>query len=91
MNTDTLQYLSLEDQARRLEKQSKWYETSQKWNLCGRKLDADACLMLDSAIEKGNRFRELTKQAYIDLEERKINLSQHSEILREAHKRVYGT
>jgi len=89
MNTDNLQYLSLEIQARKLEEQSQWYEASRKWRLCGNIADAKACEMIDNAIKKGDRFRELTKQANIDLEERKINLSQHSEILREAHKRVY--
>lgn len=47
--------------ARDYENAEMWYEAAQSWKAIGRKLDSDACMMIYEAIDKGNRFRRLTK------------------------------
>ena len=76
--------------ARRLERASRWEEAREMRKLLGHTDDVKAIDMIIEAIEKGDRYRELTKLANEDFQRRILNISQFSEITRQAHIEVYG-
>lgn len=46
------------NEAKRLEKESKWREAAKIWASIGYEVDRDACIYLAEAIERGDRFRD---------------------------------
>lgn len=81
------------DEARKAERDSKWWEAYRLW-LCeggdyGRE-NAAACKTIAEAIDKGDQFRELIKGQYERWENHEINSRELHDILDEAHNKVYG-
>lgn len=55
-------YLSLDEQARRAEKESNWGKAARLWYLAGRKSDSEACVMIYLSSERGDQCREFVRK-----------------------------
>jgi len=83
-------YVTDMTRVRNLEHNGMWEDALVIRKLYNQKEDIDAIRMIIEANEKGDRFRELTKDANEKWQKREINNSQFHQILTEAHNSVYN-
>jgi hypothetical protein len=76
--------------ARKFELEGKWWEARKLRQFEGYQQDVQAIDMILESTRLGDEYRTLTKGAFEDLENRKINLYEFHNILNQAHKEVYG-
>lgn len=57
-------YLEQYQLAKRLENRSEWEEAAKVWRSIGKFGEAETCEFIQSAIDKGDRFREATNLYY---------------------------
>lgn len=76
--------------ARKYENAGQWEEARVLRKFMGQTEDVKAIDLILESTRLGNRYRELTKQAFEDYELRHINIYELNVALRKAHAEVYN-